>query len=268
MLAKKNIEGFSTYTMKIPTSPIKNQQDVRRYLFINRMSSGFLIGATNNKSTSANIKRRPASNVSFGGSVISEAPEWANKLVKKPWFDKAVDKSGGMAAIVESVFTLMLVSIARPLATLAMPAAEDKDKEMLAAKNVVSGVIGFALALLFFAPLSKATKKILDNPGRYIKKSPELVEKLTKTKDVTDEAQYMANSKFRDHYRTVFSKGADVLVSPLKSAIIIGSTPLILKWMFPHKDKNGKKEKINLVDVLNRSNNKKEDNRTSEGGQK
>jgi hypothetical protein len=255
--------------MKISTSKIKNQQNLETYSLHNRIGDGHPSSRVKKKSIENYIGNRPASNVSFGGSAVSQAPEWANKLIKKPWFDKAVDKCGNMATIVEATLVLALVGIARPLVTLSMPAAEDKDKKMLAAKNVVSGIIGFALAFLFFKPLSAATKKILDNPAKYIKNSPELVEKLTKSKNVLDETRYLENSKFRDDYRTIFNKGADVLVSPIKSAITIGSTPFILKLMFPEKDKNGKRERINLSDILNRRNNKVEDKKTgSKGGQK
>lgn len=256
--------------MKITTSIIKNQQDPNPYSLHNRMGDGHLNSTIKKKGIDI-YNERPASNVSFGGSVVSQAPQWANKLVRKPWFEKLVDKCGGgnKATIVEAVFVLVLVGVARPLVTMIMPAAEDKDKKMLAAKNVVSGIIGFALAMLFFEPLSNATKKILDNPAKYIKKSPDLVEKLIKTQNLTDEAKYMENSKFRDNYRTIFNKGADVLVSPIKSAVTIGSTPFILKLMFPDKDKSDKKERINLGDILNRRNNKKEDKQpVSRGGQK
>ena len=55
------------------------------------------------------------------------------------------------------------------MCVLAMPGAEEEDKQFTATKNALSAFIGYLLSYAVLDPISSGVNKFLDNPGKYIK---------------------------------------------------------------------------------------------------
>lgn len=97
-------------------------------------------------------------NISFNGF-------WNSKVVKK-----GLEFASDNGALFAASTTLALSAGIRPLAILATPKTDEKNKKIACAKSIISGLLEFALTLAISAPIAKAFKTIDTNPNKYLKK--------------------------------------------------------------------------------------------------
>ena len=64
--------------------------------------------------------------------------------------------------------TTLVLSGIRPLAILATPKTDKKNKQIACAKSITSTINGYIIALACSKPFSKAIKKIDKNPKKYL----------------------------------------------------------------------------------------------------
>lgn len=217
--------------------------------------------------------KRPADNVSFGGSAViasskkmltglpqvvsgflkpnitsnaaknivsTPAPEWAKKVVGSKWFNslhKLVEEKEG---VFEAAAALGLAGTLKPLSVMFMPGAKDEDKEQIAAKNFVSAFLGFAISVLVFSLFTDAAKKIVKDPHKYVKgvseEAQQVLERLNgKTKE---------DVKYTDTFLTLWKKGTDLVVAPAKTALTVALMPLFVGALFGKKNEKKKAEKL------------------------
>ncbi len=214
------------------------------------------------KSENTNIKR-PVESVSFGGSASSGAAaakhktDIAEKLAKSKTFHKMAYFSDDNEAKVKALLALGLAGILKPICVLAMPGAEEEDKQFTATKNALSAFIGYLLTCAVLDPISSGVNKFMDNPKEYLAEDNWLVKTFEKeakqpfnilTKQQIKDGKQNAIKNGLPYYvtdmksgfKTVYKNGLGVIVAPLKAALTIALMPYVLKFIFG--DSKGKKK--------------------------
>ncbi len=216
---------------------------------------------TANKSTVIN---RPAKSVNFSGSAslstdtaeivqkslsklidegvreyksIKKPGKLAYNIVNSKGFSKALLLVKENEAKFENLITIVLAGLLKPICVLAMPGAEEEDKQMAATKNFVAAVTGFVLSSIILTPVSKGVKKVVANLPKYIK-DPKY-RKLIDPSEFGDEFVMMGkNGKklmagdLADSFSTFYKKVADLGITPTKAAITIAFMPHLLNALF------------------------------------
>lgn len=117
--------------------------------------------------------------------------------------------------------TTLVLSGARPLAILATPKTDKKNKQVACAKSITSSINGYIIALACSKPLSKAIKKIDKEPEKYLKN-----ETITTLKE---EGKKLTESKAYAMATQLFKLGLGFVIAAPKSILTAIGTPYILE---------------------------------------
>lgn len=220
-------------------------------------------------------KNKPTNNISFGGfnvsflqnllkkaapylnpdrkgfdlaeSLAANTPKWAKKIAEKKGFQNVLNKTRDNPAVVQALVELGVVGVIRSLIVIVTPGVKKGDKETSISKNIVSAITGYSLSYLVFKPIGSATKKLLKEPGKYIRNE----KILSKLNGVNMKGTEAANYKTALH--NFFNKGPDILMAPLKSALTVALIPVVMGILFKDNPKakslkhNGNQPDNNLI---------------------
>lgn len=226
--------------------------------------------------------KRPAESVSFSGSVSSDkdkekdssttkialavgagiaaaaagiytlsknSDKITEKLAKSKTFHKMAYYSEDNEAKVKALLALGLAGILKPICVLAMPGAEEEDKQFTATKNALSAFIGYLLSCAIFNPISSGVNEFLSNTKEYLPENNWLVKtfeeeskkgfSITPSKEMKRlKAEAIKNKEkfyvtdMKPAFKTVYKNGLGVLVAPAKAALTIALMPFVLKVVF------------------------------------
>ena len=82
------------------------------------------------------------------------------------FFKKTLEFAANNGTLFAATTTLALSCI-RPLAIMATPNADKKNKQIASAKSITSSLNGYLIALVCSLPMAKAIKRIDTNPQKY-----------------------------------------------------------------------------------------------------
>ena len=214
--------------------------------------------------------KRPAESVSFSGSVSSNAAktisslaaskdklDLTDKLARSKTFHKMAYYSEDNEAKVKALLALGLAGFLKPMCVLAMPGAEEEDKQFTATKNALSAFIGYLLSCAILNPISSGVNEFLNNTKDYLPEDNWLVQtfkeeskkgfSITPSKEMKRlKAEAIKNKEkfyvtdMKPAFKTVYKNGLGVLVAPAKAALTIALMPFVLKFVFG--DSKGKKK--------------------------
>lgn len=146
--------------------------------------------------------------ISFNGFYDS-------KSLKK-WLEFAANNGTLFAAT-----TSLALSGIRPLAILATPDADKKNKKIACTKSITSTLNGFLITLACSRPLSKAITKIDKNPEKYLNN-----ETISKLKEMEDD---ISKSKAYKMTTQLFKLGLGLLIAVPKAMLTAFGTPYLLE---------------------------------------
>ena len=180
---------------------------------------------------------------------IKKPTRWAFKLVDSNFFnEKVLNLVNENEALFENLINIVLAGILKPICVLAMPGAEEEDKQAAATKNIVGAITSFFLSTLILTPVSKGVKKVVANLPRYIK-DPDYIRLIDKKEFGDEVVQVLKNGKkvmagdLADAYSTFYKKVADMAITPTKAAITIAFMPYLLDFLFGKKKAAKKAER-------------------------
>lgn len=175
--------------------------------------------------------------VSFSGDAKVDAVNFAEKLVKRKWFEKFCIMAQQNSAVAEAVGALFITCGLRPMAIMAMP-QKDVDKNRKAASHsIASGVTGLVFAKIAYEPFSLAMKKIkaameagegrkyLGNAVDYLKE----VADPDKVKVAINGAKKKATNW--DCFNQLVTYGPKVVTASILAAFTVGTMPYIDKYI-------------------------------------
>ena len=219
------------------------------------------------KNTDKNLyKNRPAKSVNFSGSAsfdtqkiiksalkelveeggkdfkgVKDAPQWAVNFIKSDKVNHALKLVKDNEALFENIITIFLAGLLKPICVLAMPGAEEEDKQMAATKNFVAAVTGFVLSSLILTPISKSVKKVTKDMSKF-GINPEYAKLIDpKWEDIvvgkTKDGKDIMGGYLADAYSTFYKKVADLGITPTKAKITITFMPYLLNALFGKRNK-------------------------------
>ncbi len=140
---------------------------------------------------------------------------YTNRILKKG-LEFASDRS---ALFVGSV-SLVLSTIARPIAIMSTPNTDKENKKYACARSLASSAIGYGLMLGVSLPVSNAIKKINDNPSKYLKSAT---------------VKHLSTPKKLNFATQLFNLGAGFLIAMPKSVLTCILIPPFMSKVFPKK---------------------------------
>ena len=146
---------------------------------------------------------------------ISFSSVWNNKALKRG-LEFAAENGTLFAAT-----TSLVLSGVRPLAILATPNTDKKNKQVACAKSITSSFNGYLIALFCSKPISKAVKKIDKNPERYLS-SETLVNLRDGKNDILKSKPYIFATQ-------LFKLGLGFVIAAPKACLTALGTPYLLK---------------------------------------
>ena len=154
-----------------------------------------------------------------------------NNLSHKGFYDnRALKRVLTFAAENGTLFaatTTLALSGIRPLAILATPNTNKKNKQVACAKSITSTLTGYIIALACSYPTARAIRKIDKNPEKYL--SSETINILK------DKEKLLKDSKAYSMATQIFKLGLGFLIAAPKSILTALGTPYVFN-MFNQKE--------------------------------
>ena len=177
-------------------------------------------------------------------------------------------------AFVKNAIALGLAGVIKPICVIAMPGADEKDKQFTATKNALSAFIGFGLTSAILGPVNYGVERFMKNPQRYLPEGHKIVKEFQNAInkdyviDIAKKPKFSLIDRFirrkeppeycdyYDSFKIVYKNALGLITAPLKAYLTIKAMPFILKVVFG-KDKK-KKDDITqqpmFMQVLNQPN--------------
>ncbi|MBR1977497.1 hypothetical protein IKA15_04380 [bacterium] len=162
------------------------------------------------------------------------------KLVESKKFNNVIEYVFKNEAMFAAVMSLGLGATIKPILTIAMPGAEQKDKVSIAAKHIVSAVVGYALSWLVLKPIGVGVTKITKNPAKYLKHNQEFLDKLVSK---TSKEGSKGATSYSDAFDAFWKNCADSVISPAKAALCVIFTPMVTNILNSGKNKKAQETK-------------------------
>lgn len=123
--------------------------------------------------------------------------------------------------------TTLVLSGARPLAILATPKTDKKNKQVACAKSITSTINGYIIALACSKPFANAIRKIDKNPKKYLNENT--------INALKEEGKKITESKPYEMATQIFKLGLGLVIAAPKSMLTAIGTPYVLD-LFNTKD--------------------------------
>lgn len=170
----------------------------------------------------SNMPKKNTSSIGFeGNSVVSETPR-IDKILKTPFFKNVFEIAGRTPHVIRVGSIGILGLTLRPATLLAVPGADKKDKQYVAAKSVIGTALFVASQLLITLPLDKSLKSLAEKA----KKNPSSIFNKYSPK------QLAAYSFF------VSEAVALIFTFATSSYLTVKLTTKMMKKLFPNTDSN------------------------------
>ncbi len=157
-----------------------------------------------------------------------------NSKILKKGLEFASDNSSLFVATA----SLMLSTVARPIAIMATPDTDKENKKYACAKSLASSAVGYFLMLAASSPVARAVKNIDKRPYDYLKKST--IENLKGgEKSLKSSGRY----KFATQ---LFKLGLGFVIAVPKSVMTCSLIPPIMSFLFNKKTNNNQNENKNI----------------------
>lgn len=155
-------------------------------------------------------------------------PIYNNKL-----FKKGLEFAADNGALFVATTSLVLSTIARPIAIMATPNTDKENRKYAAAKSLASSAVGYGLMLCASLPLAKSIKKIDENPAKYLKSET--------IKSLKSGEKVLTKSKKYNFATQLFKLGLGFVIAVPKSIMTCALIPSFMTNVFGKKEKNVQK---------------------------
>ena len=156
-------------------------------------------------------------------------PIYNNRIIKK-----GLEFAADNGALFVGTTSLILSTIARPIAIMSTPKTDKENKKYAAAKSLASSAVGYALLLSASLPLSKAIKQIDNNPSRYLKQ---------KTINTLKNSEQVLTKSSKYKFATqLFKLGLGFIIAAPKSILTCAMIPHFMDKFFNKKQKPQNKQ--------------------------
>ena len=166
-------------------------------------------------------------------SQISFKGMYNNKLLLK-----SLKLASDNGTLFNATATLVLSSVARPIAIISTPKTDKENKKLACAKALSSTAVGYLIMMLASLPVAKAIRKIDNKPPEFLKEST--------IKNLQANAKSLTTSKIYSFATQLFKLGVGFIIAAPKSALTCALIPAVM-LLFPkqkQKQKDGTNSKV------------------------
>lgn len=150
-------------------------------------------------------------------------------IYNNKFFKKGLEFASDNGALFVATTSLVLSTIARPIAIMSTPNTDKENRKYAAAKSLASSAVGYGLMLITSLPLAKSVKNINKNPSKYLK--AETIKTLEAGKPLEKSSKY----KFATQ---LFKLGLGFIVAVPKSIMTCAMIPTVMEKIFGKNIKN------------------------------
>ena len=143
-----------------------------------------------------------------------------NRFLKRG-LEFAADNGALFAASTELALSLGV----RPLSILATPKTDKDNKKIACAKSLTSSFTNYLVMLLFSKPVSRAMKRIDNNPARYLSENT--------IKTLKNGEKVLSKSKAYTLATQLFKLGLGLVIACPKATLTALGVPVVLNKIFP-----------------------------------
>ena len=144
-------------------------------------------------------------------------------IYNNKFFKKSLEFAADNGALFVATTSLVLSTVARPIAIMATPKTDKENRKYAASKSLASSIVGYGLMLCASLPLAKSIKKINENP-EYLKN--------TTIKALQDGEKSLNKSKKYKFATQLFKLGLGFILAVPKSIMTCAMIPTIMEKMF------------------------------------
>ncbi len=126
--------------------------------------------------------------------------------------------------------SLMLSSVARPVAIMSTPKTDKENKKLACAKALSSTITGYLIMLLASSPVARAVEKIDKNPLKFLKKET--------VKNLKGNSKTLVSSKIYSFATQLFKLGVGFVIAAPKSALTCALIPAVMLLFGKRKHKD------------------------------
>jgi len=133
-------------------------------------------------------------------------------------------------ALFVATTSLVLSTVARPIAIMSTPNTDKENKKYAASKSLASSAVGYGLMLCASLPLAKSIKKIDENPAKYLK---------SETINVLKNGEKSLTKSSKYNFATqLFKLGLGFVIAVPKSIMTCALIPSLMSKIFNKKENN------------------------------
>lgn len=133
-------------------------------------------------------------------------------------------------ALFVATTSLVLSTVARPIAIMSTPNTDKENKKYAASKSLASSAVGYGLMLCASLPLAKSIKKIDKNPAKYLK---------SETINVLKNGEKSLTKSSKYNFATqLFKLGLGFVIAVPKSIMTCALIPSLMSKIFNKKENN------------------------------
>lgn len=151
-------------------------------------------------------------------------------IYNNKFFKKGLEFASDNGALFVATTSLVLSTIARPIAIMSTPNTDKENRKYAAAKSLASSAVGYFLMLVASLPLAKSIKNINKNPSKYLKN--ETIKVLKSNKDSLEKS-----SKYK-FATQLFKLGLGFIIAVPKSIMTCAMIPTVMEKIFGKNIKN------------------------------
>lgn len=152
-------------------------------------------------------------------------PIYNNKLLKK-----GLEFAADNGALFVATTSLVLSTVARPIAIMSTPNTDKENKKYATAKSLASSAVGYGLMLCASLPLAKSIRRIDKNPAKYLKS--------TTINALKDSEKTLTKSKKYNFATQLFKLGLGFVIAVPKSVMTCALIPPFVSKIFHKKEKD------------------------------
>jgi|GEM_PF-3968145 len=196
-------------------------------------------GKSGANAQSLNRPAQDGGSITFKGGFIRSVKNngLATAIAQNNHFKKMIEFVDKKEATFSAFVNLGLLTALKPMLTLAMPAAEGRDKVSVASKEIVGGLVAFGLANVLTWPIEVGIIKISDNPAKYITNNQTLLKKFQ-------------NSDFKKTFTTIYKNSPEMVNACLKGALTVALMPPVIALIDKIRSKKAPPKPVKLEDLV------------------
>ena len=167
---------------------------------------------------------------------------FSNKIYTSKVLKRGLEFAADKGALFAAGTSLVLSTVARPIAIYATPKTDKENKKLACSKSIASSLVGFGVVLSATHPVSKGIEEINKSPDKYLK--PKTI------KTLKEAGKPLNTSKGYQFATQLFKLGIGTVAAIPKAVITCALIPPIMGLIFSQKKQSNVKNEAPMQQAV------------------